>query len=111
MTKKDLIKIIREVVRREVKSEINNVLTEMESKSNRKDSLNEALKNTDPYPTMRTFNAADARAGFAALQDGFNPAPQQTDIKGRPVDVNNLGNGLDKALTRDYSKLVKRFNK
>ena len=111
MTKKDLVKIIREVVKREVKNQIDNILTEMETKKTSKMSINEAIDNTEAYPTMKTFNAADARAGFAAMQTGFNQTPQQTDLKGNPVDVKSLGGGLDKVLTRDYSELVKKMSK
>ena len=46
-----------------------------------------------------------------SMQNGFNPSNRQTDLKGNAVDVSQLGGGLDKALTRDYSELVKRFNK
>ena len=76
-------------------------------------SLNEALNQTEPFPTMgdKTFTSADARAQFASMQNGFNPSNRQTDLKGNAVDVSQLGGGLDKALTRDYSELVKRFNK
>ena len=38
-------------------------------------------------------------------------AAQQTDINNRPVDTENLDPVLNKALNRDYSELVKRFNK
>lgn len=117
MTKKDLVRLIREVVKREVKTQVNNVLTEMETtKADKTDkmSINEALDQTaKAFPTMKEFTSADARAGFAAMQTQMgNPANQpHTDLKGQPVDVSNLGGGLDKALTRDYSKLVQKFNK
>jgi len=111
MNKKDLVRIIREVVRKEVKSQINNVLTEMESKPTNKTSLNEAITSTSSYPTMKTFSAADARAGFAAMQDPTSIKPKHTDIQGNQVDLASLGQGLDKALTRDYSQIVKKFNK
>lgn len=111
MTKKDLVKIIREVVRREVKNQIDNVLTEMETKNGSKMSINEAIEQTEAFPTMKTFTSADARSQFAALQDNHPSNNIQTDLKGKPVDVQSLGGGLDKALTRDYSQLVKRFNK
>ena len=113
MTKKDLVRLIREVVKREVKTQVNNVLTEMESKKTDKMSINEALNQTaEDFPTMKEFTSADARAGFAAMQTEFgNTPPQpQTDLHGKPVNVESLGGGLDKALTRDYSELVKRFN-
>ena len=111
MTKKDLIKIIREVVKREVKGQINSVLTEMESKPSTKMSIKEAMDNTAAYPTMKEFTSKDARAGFAALQSGHPTAGPQTDLNGKVVDVSSLGQGLEAALTRDYSKLVKKMDK
>ena len=110
MTKKELVRLIREVVKREVKNQVNILLTEMETKKASKMTINEALEdtaNTD-FPTMKTFTAADARSQFAAMQTGVS-TPQQTDLQGKPVDVSSLGGGLDKALTRDYSKLVQKM--
>jgi hypothetical protein len=126
MTKKDLVKIIREVVKREVKSvvknEINEVLTLMEQGSNvsnkpKKEqkkytsntSLNSILNETanggefDEWPEV---SANSLRARFAGMQGGAAP---MTDINNRPVDTSKLDPALNKALTRDYSELVKRF--
>ena len=129
MTKKDLIKIIREVVKREVQSsvkrEMNEVLNEMESskKTSIKNTankettftsnttLNDILNETaqagngefDSYPEI---DANSLRARFSSMQNGAAP---QTDINNRPVDTDKLGPALNKALTRDYSELVKRF--
>ena len=113
MTKKELVRIIREFVKREVKTQINEAMKSskvLSTPSKKKMSIKEALLETSDmeYPTMKTFDASDARAGFAALQNGFHQ-PQQTDLSGRSVNVENLEGGLDKALTRDYSELVKRF--
>ena len=114
MTKKELVRLIREVVKREVKNQVNVLLTE-QKKEKEITSIREALDQTkalEDYPTMKSFNAADARAGFAAMQSGFNPQQNvQTDLRGNPVDVNSLGGGLDKALTRDYSALVKKMKR
>jgi len=114
MTKKELVRLIREVVKREVKNQVNVLLTE-QKKEKEITSIREALDQTkalEDYPTMKTFNATDARAGFASMQSGFNQQQNvQTDLKGNPVDVNNLGGGLDKALTRDYSALVKKMKR
>ena len=59
MTKKDLVRLIREVVKREVKTQVNNVLTEMETtKADKTDkmSINEALDQTaKAFPTMKDF--------------------------------------------------------
>ena len=112
MTKKDLVKIIREVVKREVKSQVNIVLTEMENNSTGKLSINEAIKQTSTdYPTLKEFTSADARAGFAAMQTGHGAAGPQTDLSGKVVDVATLDPSLQKALTKDYSQLVKKMVK
>jgi hypothetical protein len=118
MTKKDLVKIIREVVKREVKSvikeELNTAMTLLEQKQEepKSMSLNEALNQTKqantqdefaPYPEI---SKDTLRAKFAGLQGGSVP---QTDINNRPVDTSRLDPTLSKALTRDYSELVKRF--
>ena len=110
MTKKDLVRLIREVVKREVKNQVNVLLTEQKQKKEIT-SIKEALDQTkalEDYPTMRTFNAADARAGFAAMQNGFQ---QQQDINGKPVDVKALPDTIQNALTRDYSDLVKKMKR
>ena len=107
MTKKDLIRIIREVVRKEVK----NVLSEeRQPKQKNKMSLTEAIMETkassnqqDVWPEI---SQTEIRNRFAGMQ-----AAQQTDIKNRAVDTENLDPVLNKALNRDYSELVKRFNK
>jgi len=117
MTKKELVRIIREVVKREVKTQVNEAMKGskvLSARTKKNMSIQEALDQTklfDDYPTAKTFSAKDARAGFAALQSGYNQQPTQTDLNGRPVDVNNLGGGLDQVLKRDYSELVKRFKK
>jgi len=118
MTKKDLVKIIREVVRKEVKSvikeELNSAMTLLESKAAAPKglSLNEALNQTkienkqgefDAYPEI---DPNSLRAKFAGMQGGAAP---QTDINNRPVDTSRLDPALNKALSRDYSALVKRF--
>ena len=112
MTKKELVRLIREVVKREVKNQVNVLLTEQKQQKEIT-SIKEALDQTkalEDYPTMRTFNAADARAGFAAMQNGFQQTQQQ-DINGRPVDVNALPDTIQNALTRDYSELVKKMKR
>ena len=129
MTKKELVKLIREVVKIEIKSqvkrELNEAMNVMEKQVSKTKSkkvtknytnnpmLNEVLNDTsigefEDYPTMGNFKS-DMRSQFMAMQGNVSPATQMTDINNRPVDVSNLGDGLDKALTRDYSELVKRF--
>ena len=116
MTKKDLVRIIREVVRKEVKSvikeELNTAMTLLENKTKapKSMSLNEAINQTQkqdefaPYPEI---GANSLRAKFAGMQ-GAATAPM-TDLNNRPVDTSKLDPSLTKALTRDYSELVKRF--
>ena len=113
MTKKDLVKLIREVVKREiktaVKSELNEAMNVLENKKSipGKISLAEAVnmtKEEEAYPSMGTFTS-NMRAQFASM----NGATPQTDINNRPVDTSRLPEELSTALTRDYSELVKRF--
>ena len=129
MTKKELVRLIREVVKREIKSavqtELNEALTVLENKKpqvnkptqpRKKKSytnnsmLNEVLNQTandgwDEIPQQ------DIRNRFATMQGGAAPT---VDINNRPVDKSILEkDGLGKALTRDYSALIKSpaFNK
>tara|TARA_B110000908_G_scaffold170937_1_gene232022 strand:+ start:10207 stop:10551 length:345 start_codon:yes stop_codon:yes gene_type:complete len=113
MTKKDLVKLIREVVKREIKtavqSELNEAMNVLEQKKSipNKISLSEAVnmtKEEEAYPSMGNFTS-NMRAQFASM----NGATPQTDINNRPVDTSKLNPDLTKALTRDYSELVKRF--
>lgn len=75
------------------------------------DILNETVQTTS-YETLKTFDASDARAGFAAMQTGAStnstPIPDK-DVNGAPLNPNNVSEDVMKALTRDYSDLVKRF--
>ncbi len=128
MTKKDLVKIIREVVKREVKTavtnEINEVLTSMESSKKRKPisektytknkSINNILNemqadsSNGEFEDWPTMDAGSIRSRFAGMQGG---AALMTDVNNRPVDASKLDPSLNKALNRDYSELVKRFKK
>ena len=110
-----LAQVIRKIVREEVQREVRNVLAEQRVKDESL-SLNEALKQTEAeaYPTMKTFSAADARAGFAAMQDQFTPTSQPTALQGhngQVVPASSVDDSVTKAMTRDYSELVKRFKK
>lgn len=126
MNTKQLAKLIKKLVKEEVQREVRNLLTEQttvavqtESKdapeqrytSNKalNNILNETVK-TSNYETLKTFNAQDARAGFAAMQhpSKSNPLPDK-DINGAPLNPNNITPDLMTALTRDYRELVKRF--
>lgn len=119
MTKKDLVRIIREVVKLEIKSavkkEINEVLTGMENKNkqiveektySRNTTLNEVLNDTAQFDSYPEISQQDVRNRFAAMQGGAVPT---TDINNMPVDTSKLDPTLNKALNRDYSELVKRF--
>jgi len=111
MTKKDLVRIIREVVKSEVKkvikSELNEAMNSLESKKEQM-SLTEALEQTKQSQGEEEWPSIDPntlRAKFAGMQ-GQRPSAM-TDINNRPVK--NLAPDLEKALTRNYSDLVKRF--
>tara|TARA_R110000796_G_C14539596_1_gene432759 strand:+ start:1137 stop:1490 length:354 start_codon:yes stop_codon:yes gene_type:complete len=112
-----LAAVIKKIVREEVQKEVRNILTEQKltpTKDNKHMSLTEALTQTEieAYPTMKTFNAGDARAGFAAMQDGMGAAPSTlVGHNGQVVSADRVDPSVTKALTRDYSKLVQRFKK
>jgi len=109
MTKKELVKIIREVVKREIKSvltEQNVEVTQPKKQYTKSTMLNEVLNNTAANEEWPTIDANTLRAKFAGMQDGPTP---MTDINNRPVDTSKLDPSLSKALTRDYSELVKKF--
>ena len=114
-----LAQVIRKIVREEGQKEVRNVLNEQKAKDNstvESLSLNEALSQTEQesYPTMKSFNASDARAGFAAMQDSFAAPQQPTALEGhngQVIPTNRIDDSVTKAMTRDYSELVKRFKK
>tara|TARA_R110001592_G_scaffold58821_2_gene178342 strand:+ start:8862 stop:9224 length:363 start_codon:yes stop_codon:yes gene_type:complete len=120
MKKKDLVRIIREVVKLEIKSavkrEINEVLTAMENGSQkpleektytRNTMLNEVLNSTEQEQAWPEISKNELRNRFAGMQGGT----PMTDLNNRPVDTANLDPSLNNALNRDYSELVKRFSK
>ena len=131
MTKKELVKLIREVVKREiktaVKNEINESLNMLEQKAPRAKktkvtknyteniSLNEALNATRTYTEFEAYpevSANELRNKFASMQSGPMTERPMTDHNNIPVKQEVLEkDGLGKALTRDYSSLVKRFKK
>ncbi len=116
MKVKDLARVIKKIVREEVQKEVRSVLAEQTKSKQEKLTLTEALtqNETENYPTMKTFNSADARAGFAAMQDGFGQQQAPTAFQGHSgqvVDASKIDPSVTKALTRDYSKLVQRFKK
>lgn len=132
MKSKQLAQLIRKLVKEEVQKQVRSVLAEQSAKnasfmevqqpvpevretkqyttnSALNDILNETVQSTD-YDTLKTFNSSDARAGFAAMQNPMNSNPiPDKDISGAPMNPNNITADVMKALTRDYSELVKRF--
>ena len=115
-----LAAVIRKIVREEVQKEFKNLITEQnnkkQSESSNTLSLTEALSQTETesYPTAKTFNSVDARAGFASMQGDFGTPQTPTAFEGhsgRVVDASKVDPSVAKAITRDYSDLVKRFKK
>ena len=109
-----LAKVIRKIVREEVQKEVRSILTEQKgqpSKSKKSLTLTEALSQTESeeYRTVQSFNAADARAGFAS--NGFGTPNVLEGHSGKIVSTEKVDPSVTKALTRDYSELVKRFKK
>ncbi len=130
MNSKKLAQVIRNIVKEEVRKEVKKSLTSFinENKTARAHtkvqeqqftsnaSLNEALNSTiseqEEWKTVGNFDASQARAGFAAMQSGFGPAqkaPVMANLNGVPVDPNTVDESVTKAITRNYSELVKRF--
>ena len=118
MTKKELVRLIREVVKREIKSavktELNEALNILENQKQPKQKnnytknvmLNEVLNETKNEEAWPEISQNDIRSRFTAMQGGATP---MTDVNNRPVDTSNLDPTLSKALNRNYSELVKRF--
>jgi len=127
-----LSKIIREIVQQEVEKTLTEIFGDKRNKRtprqaqedmmerfNEHDevsytnnaSLNEALNataNDDNFRTMKTFNSSDVRSQFMQMQGG-TPTVQSMvpqDLAHKPIDKS-----VEKALTRDYTELVKRFKK
>jgi len=132
MKTKQIAQLIRKLVKEEVQKQVRNALVEQSVKaasftevqqpapivkSTKKftansalnDILNETVQSSE-YSTLQTFNASDARAGLAGMQSPMasNPIPDR-DISGAPMNPSRVTPDVMKALTRDYSELVKRF--
>ena len=64
---------------------------------------------------MQTFTSNDARAGFAALQQGAYSTNNNVNAfqghNGKIIPADKVDPTVSKALTRDYTELVKRFKK
>jgi hypothetical protein len=128
--KQKLSKVIREIVQQEVEKQLVEIFGNKKKESaqqaqdtmieqyNANDvsytknaSLNEALNATakdDGFKTMKKFDSADARGKFAQMQGGAPTVESMVprDLAHKPVDA-----AVEKALTRDYTELVKRFKK
>ena len=134
MKKSDLIRVIREVVKREVKvaikEELSNVVKPVKNKQksnvdfSSNPVLNEVMQETaaSDWSTMgnRTLGANDAMAGRAGLASmmgmespdqmfGEKPSVQQM----IPEDKKHveIPDDISTALTRDYSQLMKAIDK
>ncbi len=130
--KKKLSNIIKEIVQQEVEKQLIEIFGDKEGPSLQKAqnemldsfsatntsytkdaSLNEALNataNDEGYKTMKKYDSADARSQFMQMQgDGGKPTVESMipqDLANKTVDK-----ATEKALTRDYTELVKRFKK
>lgn len=63
----------------------------------------------DEYEEWPTMNY-NINSRMPVMNTQHNVIPT-TDLDGRPVDVTNLDPGVEKALTKDYSALMKAINK
>ena len=141
MTKKDLVKIIREVVKREVQKEVKKIFIEeqvskptkvIEQKVQQKkaytknkslnDVLNETVgltkiqKNqTEEYPTLGggTFDTSRMAElmGYGQPEEAKRDMVAVDTLKKAGKSVNDVPEALTNALTRDYSDLMKAMNK
>jgi hypothetical protein len=113
MNKKELLEVIRKVIKTEVKKAVKVEFTRLTESMK----LNEDNSN-DEWPTLnnRQISSQDVhsfRAKFAEMNDGIfsresSPIPT-VDIANRPVNPEKIDPSVRKALTRDYSELMKRF--
>lgn len=134
MTKKDLVKIIREVVRREVQKEVKKIFIEEQTKSviepkvetqkknyTQNKSLNDVLNetvglskkqsDTEEYPTLG--GGAFDSSKMAELMGYGKPEEVKRDMvavdtfKKAGVSSEQMPDHITNALTRDYSALMK----
>lgn len=99
---------------------INSILNDTATSMNPRDMYEEgpAVDYASPlmmeqYDTELSFSSRDAQ-GFGMMQPMRGSVPNAiptTDIEGRQVDVNSLPEDVTKALTRDYSALMKAIDK
>jgi len=122
--KKEIKASLREVINEEVKRQVDlqlSILTE-DYDSN---PLSEST--TEEWPTLnnKTVTSPDAVAARSALHASFRSLNDNADIdtatpvammpmqdvNGRPVDINTLPATLQTALTKDYSSMIKAMDK
>jgi hypothetical protein len=111
MKKKELVEIIRLVVKSEVKKAVKTALNEVKKQSEAPISLTEALsqtKDSGDWKSMGTFDSKDARASFASMQNGGSN-PGMNELLSNPAVQRD--ESLEKAFTRDYSTLVKAMKR
>ena len=133
MTKKELVKIIQEAVRIEVKKEVKKIfikeqLTNTEEQPTLKSenkSINEVLKNTiglsqsernqNEYPTLGggTFdtNRMAELMGYGKPEEAKRDMVAVDTLKKAGKSVKDVPEAVTNALTRDYSDLMKAMNK
>tara|TARA_Y100000356_G_C11227720_1_gene273017 strand:+ start:199 stop:639 length:441 start_codon:yes stop_codon:yes gene_type:complete len=139
MTKKDLVKIIREVVKREVQKEVKKIFIEEqvskpviknkpvvehskeEVRYTKNESLNKVLNETvgltksesqkDEYPTLGGGAFDTARMtellGYGKSEDVQRDMVAADSLRKAGKSVNDVPEHITKALTRDYSDLMK----
>ncbi len=138
MTKKGLIKIIREVVRSEVKKEVQKIFMNenktvrephVQSKPKKQytqnKSLNDVLNETvglktsekkdDAYPTLGggTFDSSRVAElmGYGKTEEVKRDMVAIDSLKKAGKSVDDVPEAVTAALTRDYSDLMKAMNK
>ena len=143
MTKKELVKIIQEAVRREVKKEVGKIFIKEESSSKLSDIIpeasepkeekqytkNEALnkvlnetvglvkseKQTGEYPTMGggTFDTSrmSELMGYGKSEEVKRDMVAVDTLQKAGKSVGEVPEHITNALTRDYSKLMKKMDK
>ena len=98
MTKKDLVKIIREVVKREVQKEVKKIF------------IKEQVYPTLGGGTFDTSRMAELM-GYGQPEEAKRDMVAVDTLKKAGKSVNDVPEALTNALTRDYSDLMKAMNK
>ena len=136
MTKKDLVKIIREVVKREVQKEVKKIFIKEEvskpviepiqeekvtytKNKSLNDVLNEtvgltkSVKQTDDYPTLGggAFDTSRMAELYGKSEDVKRDMVAVDSFKKAGVKSSQVPEALTNALTRDYSDLMKALDK